>query len=105
MILVQGFLIIDPSIIKEQEQTCCKASICKMKMPEQPVNERGCDMSVCNPFMSCLYGNFFIISDFRQPLLSIDLKENASRIFNEDALTDQPNDFFHPPEFEIVYSN
>lgn len=75
-------------------RTCNMARKCGGEKKKK--KERTCDN--CNPFMSCVMGNFFLIpAGFNMPAPSlICLKESA---LNEKVLSSYLPDCWHPPEF------
>ena len=73
----------------------------KMKCDEKKdqQNKGGkCDRENCNPFMPCVYGNFYTIEKEYNLHSKFDPTREKMAAINDNRLASRIEDFWHPPE-------
>ena len=85
------------SILKTAEKSCCKSKS-KFKKPVQKDEKKGCENNRCNPFMSCPLGNFYLLNVSQLSLTSWTLPKQKTPLVNDNRISKQLTECFHPPE-------
>ena len=120
LLLILGFLTIQPAVgvhEKTAGMMCCGES-CKMPEADEEAMiceeeeestaceegsetdpcEENCDNRGCNPFMSCPFGNFFVMASSLTPV-SFRITLVSTNLYKTDEyLSTYLSDCWHPPE-------
>jgi hypothetical protein len=77
----------------------------KMDCPEDPQKSKDtgrCDPNMCNPFMACASGNFYIMeNELAESYMVLPHSEKINTV-NDNRLASCLSDCWHPPEVIIV---
>ena len=103
-ILIMGFLTVQPAIDLHRsnltDTKCCMES-CSMEINENPEEKDNCENQDCNPFMSCIYGNYFLSSHTSIYVLPFLISIEKLSPANDNRIINGLSDCWHPPELVI----
>jgi hypothetical protein len=99
---ILAFLTLQPAFNFQQlciteVEDCCEEATCTMSNEELPVDQE-CEKQGCNPFMSCVYGNFFLLSKSSYQFPDLTLISQKMETVNDNRVATYLSDCFHPPE-------
>jgi hypothetical protein len=81
----------------ESSQCASKATCCK-KAKKVPVEKDGCEKKGCNPFMGCVYGNFYTFVSSFLHLSPLIVPKQKRETFNDNRVVSNSSDCWHPPK-------
>src|SRR5580704_6733444 len=103
-ILPLTFLMIQPVLNthpSSDQMKCCTKMRCH-KNNHQSNNEGKCENNTCNPFMPCIYGNFFTTDNNIYNFTIIKARKGKSLVVNDNRLSSHLSDCWHPPQSLFV---
>jgi hypothetical protein len=77
---------------------CCSKMMKCAKQRQVPAKQ--CDGNSCNPFMACVYGNFFLAEKAGLNFTNCSLTRRTIIPTNDNRLSDNSSDCWHPPKKE-----
>ena len=98
-LLVFSFLVIQPLFgtrVKEEKKECCQKR-CPNEKKQSKKND--CQPNGCNPFMPCIYGNFYLLEKSYVVFTGIENKKAKLFFYNDNRLCSNLSDCWHPPEY------
>lgn len=84
--------------LKAAKTECCTQSKCG-KEEEDPTRQKdNCENRSCNPFLSCVYGNFFLLD--KQFILFdfLTMPKQKLIVNNDNRIVQNLSECWHPPE-------
>jgi hypothetical protein len=84
---------------------CCgKRMDCQ---PQKPASNhsRKCAGDGCNPFMSCVYGNFFLVTQGHVDLQDLKPAKEKVTPINDNRLATSFSESWHPPETGFLHTS
>ena len=99
-LFIFSLLTVEPlySYYQAEEDMCCMEECSKESSEE---GEEDCENTGCNPFMSCIYGNFFLVE---KPYLSVTwfiVPGKKIATVNDNRIVGNLSDCWHPPEAAV----
>jgi hypothetical protein len=75
--------------------------------PQKPASDhsRKCAGDECNPFMSCVYGNFFLVTKGSVDLPGLVLLKKVKTPVNDNRLATSYSESWHPPEAGFFHTS
>lgn len=104
-LLLIAFLNVQPLFSSKPmvaEMKCCSKTMKCDKQKQAPARECGTNTDACNPFMSCVYGNFYLVEKTGITFTKLTITKITIIPVNDNRLSDTSSDFWHPPK--TVYS-
>lgn len=77
---------------------CAKQSHCCKKNRKVPVKKDNCENRGCNPFMGCVYGNFYMTEKSSISFTIFIIPKQKTGIFNDNRIVKNASDCWHPPK-------
>ena len=68
----------------------------KCNKQRKPSN-KGCEGNACNPFMACVYGNFYALEKTGLTFSNLVTNSIKSIIVDDNRLSDNISECWHPP--------
>lgn len=97
LLTVQPLFISEP--VNAEETSCCNPQkTCTKEEENQSEKQDDCRNMACNPFMSCVYGNFFVLD---KQCISFDFFPGAKQklnVYNDNRVIQNLSECWHPPE-------
>lgn len=97
---ILSFLVIQPLFSAQKmvvKKDCCSKKQCPAEK-KQPLGN--CQGSGCNPFMPCVYGNFFLTVKTHGELHISASETDRLFFYNDNRVFSKSSDCWHPPKMD-----
>ena len=97
--MIFSFFIIQPLFSAQPDQVnkeCSSKRQCPFEKKKSDKNE--CSNNGCNPFMPCVYGNFYLPVKGISAFAMIRIKRDKLFSYDDNRLSSKIYDCWHPPE-------
>jgi len=98
---IYSFMLLQPLFNSQQKKAdivCCSKDSCPKKEKQEPRKKDRCENQGCNPFMACVYGNFFLMQKQSTTLISLKITTQKITAVNDNRVITNLSNCWHPPE-------
>ena len=107
LLFIVGALTMQPVFSNQRamaEAQCCGEEDCP-KPEKQKHEKKDCEGNGCNPFMACSLGNYYLAETSFVLTLPQPLIKEKFPVVNDNCLSGNADDFWHPPEETLLLFN
>jgi len=84
---------------------CCGKRMDCQSQKSPSNHHRKCAGDACNPFMSCVYGNFFLVTRGSIELPDLTITKEKRTLINDNRLATKFSESWHPPEAALFHTS